>query len=233
MSETKPRSRLRRFVGGFWFNLIAAFVVLALVQAFLVKLYYVPSASMEQTLEVGDRVLVSRTDLWFGEPRTGDVIVFNASSAWDKEGPPTPSNPLSYALRWLGGVVGIGPNLDHTLVKRVIAAPGQSVRCCSVDGKVVVDGKTLDEPYVFQDLPFVAGSLDCTSVPASLRCFDEVVVPDDRFFVLGDHRSDSNDSIAGCRGQSVTAACLKLVASADIVGRAFAVVLPPGRWRGI
>lgn len=231
-AEHPTRSRLKRITGSFWFNLVAAVVVLALVQAFVVKLYYVPSGSMESTLEIGDRILVNRVEYRFSDPQSGQIIVFNASEAWE-ESTPAPTNPISYVVRWLGGVVGIGPNLDHTLVKRIIAGPGQTVVCCSPEGAVMVDGQPLDEPYIFEDLPFVAGSLDCDTTPMSRRCFGEFVVPDDRYFVLGDHRSNSADSVSGCRGGPVTDQCVKLVARDDIVGRAFSVVLPPGRWRSL
>ena len=232
MTESTPRSRWRRITGSFWFNLVAAFVVLALVQAFFVKLYYVPSGSMENTLAVGDRILVNRLDYAFADPKTGDVVVFNASDAWEAERP-EPTNPLSWLLRWVGGAIGIGPTLEHTLVKRVIAGPGQTVVCCDDLGRVEVDGVALDEPYILEDFPFALGVNDCTTTPVSLRCFGEYTIPDDRYFVLGDHRSQSGDSVAACRGGPVTDDCVRLVARKDIVGRAFVIVLPPGRWGAI
>ncbi|MBM7473392.1 signal peptidase I [Subtercola frigoramans] len=240
------RTGIRRITGSFWFNVVAAFVVLALVQAFVVKLYYVPSGSMQQTLAIGDRILVDRVSLDFGDPHAGDVVVFTASDLWGEKAP-APSNPLVYAVKWLGGVFGVGQSLDHTLVKRVIAGPGQTVSCCDKQGHLLVDGQPIDEPYVFQDFEFQAGSLDCSTVPASQRCFGGVTVPGGEYFVLGDHRSNSNDSIAGCRGRdpavpvTVSGAapgaaedsCLKMVGRADVVGRAFVVVLPPGHWGGL
>lgn len=219
-------------MGGFWFNLFAAIVVVALVQTFFVKLYSVPSGSMEQTLQVNDRILVNRVQYGFSDPKPGDVIVFDASDAWEKESP-DPTNPLSYALKWLGGVVGIGPTLEHTLVKRIVAGPGQRVSCCDAAGNIEVDGKSLDETYAFENLPFVPGALDCESIQISARCFGDYTVPDGKYLVLGDHRSNSNDSVAACRGGPVTEACVKLVNRDDIIGRAFAVALPPWHWRGL
>ncbi|PPF82204.1 signal peptidase I [Subtercola sp. Z020] len=225
------RTGIRRITGSFWFNLLAAFVVLALVQAFIVKVYYVPSGSMQQTLSIGDRLLVDRVSLDFGDPHDGDIVVFTASDLWG-EATPAPSNPFVYAARWVGGLVGIGPNLDHTLVKRVIAGPGQTVSCCDAEGRVLVDGVPLDEPYVYADYPFVAGSFDCSTSPVSERCFGELTVPEGQYFVLGDHRSNSNDSIFACRGGSSGSDCLKMVGRNDIVGRVAAIVFPPGDWRG-
>ncbi|MCS5716776.1 signal peptidase I [Herbiconiux sp. CPCC 205763] len=225
------RSRLRRITGNPLVHLVAAFLVLALVQAFLVKLYYVPSGSMEQTLETGDRILVNRLAFTGSEPTTGDVVVFNASAAWDGEGAEPSSNPLSAAYHWVAGALGIGPSGDHTLVKRVIAGPGDTVSCCDAEGRVMVNGVPIEEPYVFEDLPFEAGTLDCDSAATSSRCFDEFIVPDDRYFLLGDHRSLSNDSLGACRGlPGPIDDCVKLVTRSDIVGRVFQIVLPFGRW---
>jgi signal peptidase I len=215
-------------------HLLAAFVVLALVQTFLVRLYSVPSGSMESTLEPGDRILVNRLAYLGETPRTTDVVVFNASDAWPSESAPASSNPIVFAIKWLGGVVGIGPSNDHTLVKRIIAGPGQTVSCCDAEGRVLVDGVALDEPYVLSDFPFVLGTADCESDEPSLRCFGEYTVPDGEYFVLGDHRNGSNDSIGGCRGQPATTdACVKLVRGDDIVGRVFQIVLPFGRWGAV
>lgn len=211
------------------FQLVAAFVVLALVQSFVVKLYSVPSGSMEQTLLVGDRILVNR--LPAAAPVSGDVIVFAASTLWEPAR--AASNPFVTAVRWVGGLVGIGPSLDHVLVKRVIAGPGQRVSCCDARGRVLVDGQPLDEPYVYQDFAFLAGEQDCTTTPASQRCFAEVTVPKGQYFVLGDHRSDSADSIAQCRPVDAPAGCLKLVGAADVVGKPFAIIWPLAHWGGL
>ncbi|GAA2239616.1 signal peptidase I [Herbiconiux moechotypicola] len=231
---TTPRpSLVRRLARNPFVNLVAAFVVLALIQTFLVRLYYVPSGSMENTLDIGDRILVNRLAYLGSEPTSGDVIVFNATEAWDGETAPE-TNPLKAAVKWLGGIVGIGPSDQHTLVKRVIAGPGQTVSCCDAEGRVLVDGEPLDEPYVFENLPFELGALDCDTTPASLRCFGEYTVPEGGYFVLGDHRSASSDSIALCRGApETTDACVRLVDSSGVVGRVFQIVFPFGRFGSV
>lgn len=226
-------SRKRRIIGSFWFNLLAAFLVIALIQGFVVKLYVIPSASMEQSLETGDRVLVNRLAYGFAEPRRGDVVVFTASETWHPSAP-SRDDPLQTAIKWLGSLVGVGPGTAHTLVKRVIAVGGERVECCDALGRVLVDGKPLDEPYIYADLPFQPGTLDCASSTVSLRCFGPFTVPENQYFVLGDHRSNSNDSIAGCRGQTTTAACrVATVQRSDIVGQVFAIVWPLSRWGGL
>ncbi|MBF4572921.1 signal peptidase I [Herbiconiux sp. VKM Ac-1786] len=218
-------SLVRRLARNPFVNLVAAIVVLALVQTFLVRLYSVPSGSMESTLEVGDRILVNRLAYLGGGPVDGDVVVFNASTAWEPA-PPPETNPLKAAAKWVGGLVGIGPTNDHVLVKRVIAGPGETVSCCDAEGRITVDGAAVDEPYILDDLPFEAGVLDCSTVPASLRCFTPFTVPDDQYFVLGDHRSASSDSIAQCRGAPTTATCVRLVDRSGVVGHVFSIVFP-------
>ena len=100
----------------------------------------------------------------------------------------------------------------------MIGLPGQTVACCSTDGKVTVDGTPLDEPYVYEDLPFTAGTLDCSSSPRSTRCFPEITVPSDNLLVLGDHRSESADSVIGCRGATEGPECARFVPEERVVG---------------
>lgn len=221
--------RVGKITGSFWFNLVAAVVVLALIQTFVAKLYYVPSGSMEDTLEIGDRVVVSRLAYLGNAPATGDVIVFNASDSWE-EPPEPPANPIKFAIKWFGGVVGIGPSLDHTLIKRVIAGPGQTVACCSADGRMIVDGKPIDEPYTINDFAFEPGTLDCATDPVSRRCVNEFTVPEDQYVVLGDNRSHSSDSLYECRGAPELGTCVRTVKRNDIVGKLFVVLLPLGNF---
>lgn len=229
----KPQpTRWRRFTRSAWFQLILAFLVMAAVLNFIAKPYSVPSGSMEQTLQIGDHVLVNRLAALGGQPTTGDVIVFDAGESWD-DAPPIAEAPLRAILRWVGEVSGFGPTSPHTLVKRVIAGPGQVVECCTDDGVLTVDGIALDEPYVFEDAAFEPGVLDCATTPRSRRCFDAVTVPDDSYLVLGDHRSNSSDSAAHCRGDDPDAGCWRWVHRDDIVGTAAAIIWPVDRWRGL
>lgn len=233
MTEPEARRPLwRRVIGSTWFHLVAAFVVFGLILNFVAKPYVVPSGSMEETLQVGDRILVNRLAYLGSEPKTGDVIVFDAATAWDGERPPE-TNPVKGALRWIGEVSGFGPSGPHTLVKRVIAGPGQTAECCSVDGAVVVDGVPLDEPYVHEDLAFSPGSLDCDTTPRSPRCFDEVVVPEGSYLMLGDHRSRSSDSAAYCRVTDAPADCWRWAERDGIVGKAVTILWPIGRWGAV
>lgn len=203
-----------------------------LILTFVAKPYWVPSSSMEQTLQPGDRIVVDRLAFVGAQPATGDIVVFDADATWSGA-PAAAENPIKATLRWLGEVSGFGPSGTHTLVKRVIAAPGQTAMCCTDAGAVVVDGDPLDEPYVAADLPFTAGSLDCSSTPRSSRCFDEVTVPEGSYLVLGDNRANSSDSAARCRTPEAPASCWRWAPASGIVGRAGFIVWPIDRWRGL
>ena len=152
-------------------EVIIALVAVALVQAFLVKPFGVPSQSMEQTLHIGDRILVNRLD---DDIAHGDVVVFGHGNTWQEKQLPPADNVVTRALRTFGDLTGIGPSSTAYTVKRVIGLPGQTVACCSTDGKVTVDGRPLDEPYIYEDLPFTPGTLDCSSSPRSTRCFPAI-----------------------------------------------------------
>jgi len=228
-----PRPLWRRITGSTWFHLIAAFVIVGAVLSFVAKPYYVPSGSMEQTLLPGDRVLVNRLAFVGSEPGTGDIVVFDADETW---GPDSSADdgPVKGALRWVGEVTGFGPSGSHTLIKRVIAGPGQTVSCCDAEGRLLVDGAPLDEPYIFEDLPFTPGSSDCSTEPLSPRCLPEVTVPKGAYLVMGDHRAASADGAYECRLPAADpGGCWRWAKRDQIVGKAAVVLWPIGRWTGL
>lgn len=233
--ETKPNLRgWAKVRNSIWFHLLVALCVLAVVQGFFVKLYQVPSGSMEQTLQyqgTSDRILVNRLAYRGQAPDVGDVVVFTHPPAWG-ELPPT-STPRKI-IGWFGDVFGIGPGNQYSLVKRVLAGPGDTVECCNADGDVLLNGQALQEPYIYQDLHFVPGELDCTTFPMSQRCFPAQVIPEGNILVMGDHRSDSRDSVAYCRGLSTddprAPGCVMLVPLNHVVGEVFLVGFPFSRW---
>ncbi|WES62885.1 signal peptidase I [Microbacter sp. GSS18] len=232
-TEASERPPLwRRIVSSTWFHFAAAIVLTGLVLSFVAKPFWVPSSSMADTLEPGDRVLVNRLAYVGAQPATGDVIVFDADETWGITGG-TPADPVRAVLRWIGEISGFGPTGPHTLIKRVIAGPGQTVECCDADGSVVVDGEPLDETYLGSDFPFVPGELDCESDPASQRCLPEVTVADGSYVVLGDNRTNSADSARLCRAPGAGDDCWRFAPGDGVVGKAVVILWPIGRWSGL
>jgi signal peptidase I len=189
------------------------------VKTFFVQAFFIPSGSMEQTLHgcpgcTGDRVLVNKVPYWFGQPKPGDIVVFKGPDTWAPEvSIAAPSNWFSGALLWLGRAIGVAPPSEDDFVKRVIATGGQTVQCCDTQGRVVVDGKSLDEPYIYENTPIES------------RPFGPVTVPVGRLWVMGDHRADSADSRV-----HVNDRYRGTIAVSDVIGKAEVIVWPPSRW---
>ncbi|MCP9954404.1 signal peptidase I [Actinomadura madurae] len=220
-SEDEGR-RKKKKQGSFWKELpvlIVVAVVLALViKAFAVQAFYIPSGSMENTLQVGDRVLVNKIVYHTRDIARGDVIVFNGLDSWDPEVQvEEPGNPVSKVLRAIGTAFGVAPN-EKDYIKRVIGIPGDHVKCCDAKGRVTVNGVPLDEKsYIFTD-PVTREQNKPSNDP-----FDVTVKPG-QLWVMGDHRELSYDSRSH-RGDPGGGT----IPIDRVIGRAFVIVWPLDR----
>ncbi|MFG3685845.1 signal peptidase I [Micromonospora sp. NPDC047740] len=197
--------------------LVVAFCLAVLIRTFLLQAFFIPSGSMEDTLLIGDRVLVNKVVYDVRDPARGEVVVFRGTDRWvAQEAPAPPTNFAGKVGRTLGDLVGISRPGEKDFIKRVIGVPGDRIWCCD-DGRVVVNDVPLDErAYVSEDSPveLPPNPKECRS-----RQFTEVVVPPGQIFVMGDHRLVSQD--ARCQGP---------VPIDNVVGRAFMIVWPSQRW---
>ncbi len=178
---------------------VVTLALMLLIPTFVARLYVIPSGSMETTLHGcngcdNDRVLVDRLVYRFTEPRPGEIVVFNAGpEVWTNSEVQNPrtGNPIVRALERTGSHVGISPPDGSDFVKRVIAMGGQTVQCCDPRNRILIDGKPVDEPYLYFD-PAAGGAVQ--------KPFPKVIVPPGTIFVMGDNRNASLDSRAPGNG---------------------------------
>ena len=182
--------------------ILYALVIAFLVKTFLLRGFYIPSGSMEQTLQVNDRVFINVAGSYFSEPKRGDVIVFKDSQGWIPSTQKT-SSPLKDVLSFAGILPDTSSNF---LVKRVIGTPGDVVESDG-NGKVKVNGVEITEPYLYpgnnpSEVPF------------------KVTVPAGKYFVMGDHRSNSADSRYHISDGTA------FISKGDVQGNVFVVAWP-------
>ena len=206
----------RHWLWGVLLRITIAFAVLALVTHTLVRPFVIPSGSMEPTLMTGDRVFAQVAGVDGDDLERGDVVVFGHGETWG-DARLDETHPVKDVLRYAGDLLGAGPSHTAHTVKRVIGLPGETLSCCDAQGRVLVDGEPLDEPYVRHDLPFLRDA-DCSREGAPQRCFPEVTVPDDSYLVLGDNRANSADSVMGCRGRGTGPCEARFVHADRVVG---------------
>ncbi|HEV2450768.1 MAG TPA: signal peptidase I [Streptosporangiaceae bacterium] len=209
--KAKPKKR------GSFLRELPILIVIALGLALLIKTYafqayYIPSGSMEKTLDIGDKVLVNKIVYHLRAIHRGDIIVFNGAGSWDATAPPTP-NPVTRFYHAIIGLFGAAPG-QTDYIKRVIGVPGDHVKCCDPLGRVTVNGVPLSEKsYLYPE-----------NAPSETQF--NIVVPSGHLWVMGDHRDvsdDSRDHIGYPGGGAVL--------ENEVVGRAFWIVWPPSRWR--
>jgi signal peptidase I len=174
-TQEKHRNPVLQFLGELPGLILMAFILALLIKTFLIQAFYIPSGSMEPTLEPGDRVIVVKVPYYFHDPQRGDVIVFE-----DPDPSKQPDRGLvGGVVHWLVQGLGAAPPDNEDFVKRVIGLPGETV--WAKNGHVFVDGVRIQEPYLTQ----------------KTDDFPHTKVPADSLFVMGDNRGNSLDSRFG------------------------------------
>jgi signal peptidase I len=228
-ADDLPKADQRRSGAPFWrelpFLVIVALVLALLIKSFLVQAFYIPSASMENTLQGGnphcdcgaspghpyDRVLVNKLVYDFRSPHRGEVIVFKGPPRWPDESEfSTPSNPIARIFHDVGSVIGLAPTKGSSdFIKRVIGVGGDTIECRK--DVLTVNGHRLTEPYLYPH------SHECSADDFEGKT---VPVPPGDVFVMGDHRDASSDSRVNGP-----------VPVSDVIGRAFVVIWPASDWK--
>jgi len=208
--------RRKRRGRSFWLELLMlgaiALVLALLIKSFVVQAFFIPTGSMENTLNIGDRVLINKVVYHLRSINRGDIVVFDGSGSWDFNTPPPSSNIFSKAVDELEGIVGVSHD-SSIYIKRVIGLPGDHVACCNGKHQVTVNGAALSEgSYLYPG-----------SLPSALKF--SVTVPAGDLWVMGDNRAVSYDSRLH-RGDPGGGA----VPESAVLGRAFVVIWPPSRW---
>ncbi len=203
--------------------IVVALAIALVIKTFVVQPFFIPSSSMEDTLMVGDKVLVNKLVYDFRAIHRGDIVVFDGNGSWNPV--PTPTTPSSDPLvraydatlgplfRSIGGLFGT-PTDQTDFIKRVIGLPGDHVACCNAQGLVTVNGVPLHESsYLYPG-----------AAPSLIRF--SITVPPGRLWVMGDNRQVSDDSRMRMYDPGHGT-----VPENMVIGRAFVIVWPPSQWR--
>lgn len=174
--EKSGTNKWVELIGIVIFALLLAFVI----QLFLVKTYKIPSGSMEPTLDIGQRVLVNRIGMRFGDPKVGDIVVFHPPAGADIQ-------PATCGAQGEGNgsarpcSVPTPEESDQTFIKRVVGTGGDTIAIR--DGHVIRNGRLQRETFVNE----CGGGFGC-NFPGT------ITVPDGSFYMMGDNRGASDDS---------------------------------------
>jgi signal peptidase I len=176
-ADARDRGERTDATRSFWrelpFLIVVALLVAVVIKTFLVQAFFIPSASMRETLLEGDRVMVNKLAYRFGEPERYDVIVFDSPLDEGHDG----ENFLQAVFRNIGEALGLSTP-DSALIKRVIATEGETIEIR--DNAVFIDGVQIDESYL--------------TLRIRMADFGPLTVPDNHVFVMGDNRNQSEDS---------------------------------------
>lgn len=188
---------------------VSALVVSVVIKTFFLHFFFIPSGSMENTLQVGDRIAVNKLATFWSDIRRGEAVVFRDPANWLGAPYDPPMNPALKSIKKGLETVGILPNPStQYLIKRVVGVGGDHVVCCDKQGRLQVNGVSVNEPYIY------AGN------KPSETTFD-ITVPKGFIWVMGDHRAASADSRFHTSDVNKGMVPLK-----DVEGRASFVVWP-------
>ena len=188
---------------------VSALVVSVVIKTFFLHFFFIPSGSMENTLQVGDRIAVNKLATFWSDIRRGEAVVFRDPANWLGAPYDPPMNPALKTIKKSLETVGILPNPStQYLIKRVVGVGGDHVVCCDKQGRLQVNGVSVNEPYIY------AGN------KPSETNFD-ITVPKGFIWVMGDHRAASADSRFHTSDVNKGMVPLK-----DVEGRATFVVWP-------
>ena len=193
---------------------LVAFGIAIIIKTFLVQAFFIPSASMVPTLQIGDRVLVEKVSYTLGDPQRQQVVVF-AKSVF---GRPLPDVPWYEDVRNFGReLLGLPSASEEDYIKRIVAVGGDTIRYAGTPRKLSINGEEVSEPYLRHrdsSSPRVTSDeckrLEMAAAQGGCR------VPEDEIFVMGDNRSNSEDS-----------RLIGPIEEDKIVGHAFVVIWPP------
>lgn len=175
---------------------VLAILLAVLFKTFLVQAFYIPSGSMEPTLNVSDRVLVEKVSYRFGDVRDGDVIVF----VHDLPGvEPESGNVVTRFFSDLGQAVGVAAPSSRDFIKRVVGTPGDRISCRQ--GRLYRNAQPVSEPYL------APGTTTDNCTPTTVR--------PGQLYVMGDNRNNSEDSRT-----------FGPIDRSSVVGRAFVRIWP-------
>lgn len=213
MGHKKDKNKKKPSIGRELLTIVGTALILSiLVRTFLIQAFYVPSASMEDTLQENDRIIVSKISTKLTGIDRGNVIVFHDPGGWLGEGFPNPyDTPVGRVLQ----AIGIVPaNSGNDLVKRVIGVANDKIECCDAQGIITVNGVGMDESYI-------RDGVNTDQVTFS------VLVPEGNVFVMGDNRGNSEDSRFHLDKNN------GMVPLEEIIGRVAMRIWPVGRIGGI
>jgi signal peptidase I len=226
--SAKSARRQRSFWRELPLLIIVALAIALLIKTFVVQAFFIPSGSMENTLEIGDKIIVNKLVYHFRSIQPGDIIVFDGAGSWTEAPASHPSSDpivraydvtLKPLFESVAGLFGTAPG-QTDFIKRVIGVPGDHVACCNAQGLVTVNGVPLHEQS------YLHPGESPGEAPAGYSGRFAVTVPPGRLWVMGDNRAVSDDSRLRQNepGRGT-------IPESAVVGRAFMIVWPPSRWR--